>query len=177
MHRITAAFTVAVLTAAPTAAQQLTGEGQTAPQPTHARFEVLAGAIPVGCWGCGRALGFDIGATAWLIERVGISARVRGSAGKSDPKWLEPSVRLRGFVGDNANREIDFGIGRGIYRGADYYHHSYKVETLVGFRTNERVGFKVGGEVHVFHQRNKHPDGNRGLDASLLFTFLVVVRP
>ena len=177
MHRITAAFTVAILTAVPAGAQEPASEGQTAPQPTRAKFEVLAGAMPFGCGqGCGAFSGFDVGATGWLFERIGVSARVRGGVRGEQSRWLEPSIRIRGFVGDSGSREVDFGVGRGYFLD-DYYHHSYKVETLVGFRPYERVGFKVGGEVHVFRQRDKHPDGSRSLDAGLLFTFLVVVRP
>lgn len=177
MHRIAAAFALTVLTAFPVGAQEPPREGRTAPQPTHARFELLAGAMPLGCGeGCGVFPGFDVGATAWLVERIGISARVRGGVRTWQDKWLEPSIRIRGFIGDRGNREVDFGVGRGFFHDS-YYHHSYKVETLVGFRPYERVGFKVGGELHVFHQNDKHPDGSRGLDAGLLFTFLVVVRP
>lgn len=118
----------------------------------------------------------DRALTNWLVERIGVSARVRGGVRTWQDKWLEPSIRIRGFIGDRGNREVDFGVGRGFFRDS-YYHHSYKVETLVGFRPYERIGFKVGGELHVFHQNNRHPDGSRGLDAGLLFTFLVVVRP
>lgn len=45
MRSITAAFTVAVLTAVPAAAQELTGERRSAPPPTRAKFEVLFGGV------------------------------------------------------------------------------------------------------------------------------------
>ena len=91
MHRITAAFTVAILTAIPAGAQEPASEGQTAPQPTRAKFEVLAGAMPFGCGqGCGAFSGFDVGATGWLFERIGVSARVRGGVRGEQSRWLEP---------------------------------------------------------------------------------------
>ena len=50
-------------------------------------------------------------------------------------------------------------------------HSSWKVGALVGFRTRERIGVKVGGELfYVWFQRNRNPDGGRSLDAGLLFT-------
>ena len=178
MRSITAAFTVAVLTAVPAAAQELTGERRSAPPPTRAKFEVLFGGAPFSCGeGCGGNYSFDAGATAWLLERVGVSARVRGVPRSWGAKWLEPSVRLRGWVGADRSREIDFGIGRGVFGDAGVYHHAYKVELLAGFRTRERVGLKVGGEVLVFHRRPKQSDGSRSVDGGLVFTVLVVVRP
>ena len=165
----TAALFVIIVSALPAYAEQ-----------RHNRFEVLAGISPIGCGegGCAVAVtepGIDVGATGWLLERVGLSARVRGRSGF---RWLEPSVRLRGFVGANRDREVDFGVGRGIFPAGAYYHSSWKVGALVGFRTRERIGVKVGGELfYVWFQRNRNPDGGRSLDAGLLFTVALVVRP
>ena len=130
----TAALFVIIVSALPAYAEQ-----------RHNRFEVLAGISPIGCGegGCAVAVtepGIDVGATGWLIERVGLSARVRGRSGF---RWLEPSVRLRGFVGANRDREVDFGVGRGIFPAGAYYHsvmEGWRARRLPNARADRREG-------------------------------------
>lgn len=135
------------------------------------RYELAAGILPLGCGpeGCGTGLAMDLGATGWVLERVGVSARIRGN---QHLKWLEPSIRLRGFVGANQDREVDFGVGRGVFSASSPYRSLWKVETLVGFRAQQFIGVKVGAELfYIFKKRLE------GSDSGIVASFALVFRP
>ena len=141
----------------------------------RARFEFTAGVTPFGCSdGCAVAATppfVDVGVTGWASERVGLSARVRDVFGEVYGILLEPTVHLRGFVGEHRDREIDFGIGWGVFPAGQRYQHAWTVGMSVGFRTRERVGLKVGGELFSAFKDS----GNR--DSALLLSVAVVFRP
>ena len=112
----------------------------------HARFEFMAGVTPFGCSeGCGVAATppfVDVGATGWTSGGVGLSMKVRDVFGEVYGIFLEPSLRLRGFVGEHGDREIDFGVGWGVFPTGQY-NHAWTVGMSVGFRTHEHVGLRV----------------------------------
>lgn len=139
-------------------------------QPPPPRVDILAGGI-TGCGGgCGGMAAVG-GATRWLTDNVGLSARLNTT---DNFLWTDFFVRARGFVGDKKDKEIDFAFGRGHF--FDYYHHSWNVELLVGFRLYDKVGFKVGPSIVYYYKDSRRPDGTRNLDGALIINFLMVIR-
>ena len=136
-----------------------------AQQSEPARLEILAGGSPFGCGNiteCGFGGIIDGGVTGWLAKHIGVSARARsGFVTGGGPHWVEALVRIRRFVG--SDREIDIGFGRGFFHEIP---PSWKGEVLVGFRTYDRVSFKVGAEY-----------GRYLGDSAILANVLVVIRP
>ena len=139
--------------------------GALAQRPEPAHFEILVGGSPFGCGNiteCGFGGILDGGATGWLTEHIGVSARARSAfLMGGGPHWAEVLVRTRWVAGND--REVDIGFGRGFFYEIE---PSWKGEVMVGFRPYDRVGFKVGGEY-----------GRYSGDSTILVSFLVVVRP
>lgn len=147
-----------------------------AAQQAPARFEILAGLTPFGCSeGCGAGVVLDGGATGWLMERLGVSGRLRGDVPDGISGRAELLLRTRAFVGESRAIEVDLGVGRG-FPIDDFYDHSWKAEVLVGFRPYSRVGFKVGAEMDFFFKA-RNADGSRSRDSEIVANFLVVFRP
>ena len=139
-------------------------------QPLPSRLDLSGGVIG----GLTRVYAVQFGATAWPLERLGLSARA-GSTGGTP--WLDLMIRHRGFVREERDVEIDFGVGRGIFFD-DRYHHSWTVDMLVGVRPYDRVGFKFGGGfVFAYKGPKRPPDGRRNLDIGILVNAVIVVRP
>ena len=163
MPRLAAIVVVVISSSLPASAEE-----------PHARFEFMAGVTPFGCSdGCGVAATppfVDVGWTGWTSGGVGLSMKVRDVFGGVYGIFLEPSLRLRGFVGEHGDREIDFGVGFGVFPPGQY-NHAWTVGMSVGFRTHERVGVRVGGELFSAFKGS----GNR--DGALLLAVTLVFRP
>ena len=120
------------------------------------RFEVLGGLNLPNLNGAMA----EVGATAWLTERFGLSARYvtypwqdRFGTAHWGHDHGYVTIRYRGWVGRGDDVELDFGIGE-VLGGANVYeelvHTGWMCELLAGFDVAEHWRLKTGVGVDVW---------------------------